>query len=58
MKYNNNLIGAEEFGIKLIRVKSIDGVTGSVLAPEMLAEANRVLKQIDWKAYRAKYFKR
>lgn len=55
MENKKKLIGAEAFGVKLIRVKTIEGISGRVLNPEKLEEANRVLKQIDWAEFRAKY---
>lgn len=49
MKTNKVLKGASALGVKVKRDKSLDKLSGKVLFPEKLEEANKVLSNLEWK---------
>jgi len=48
MKAKKKLKGAEAFGVKLKRDKSLDKFSGKVLFPEKLKEANKIISNLKW----------
>jgi hypothetical protein len=43
-----NLKGASALGVKVKRDKSLDKLTGKVLFPEKLKEANKIVSKLKW----------
>lgn len=48
MKAKKKLKGASGLGVKLKRDKSLDKLSGKVLFPEKLKEANKVVGKLKW----------
>ena len=48
MKARKKLKGAASLGIKMKRDKSLDKLSGKVLFPERLKEANKVVSKLKW----------
>jgi len=48
MKAKKKLKGAASLGIKVKRDKSLDKLSGKVLFPEKLKEANKVVNKLKW----------
>ena len=48
MKPKKELKGAEAFGVKVKNDKSLEKLSGKVLFPEKLKEANRIISKIKW----------
>lgn len=49
MKYKKELKGASMLGVKVKRDKSLDKLSGKILFPGKLAEANKVVAKLKWK---------
>lgn len=49
MNTRKKLKGAEAFGVKVRRDKSLDKYSGTVLFPEKLAKANEIIARLVWK---------
>jgi hypothetical protein len=48
MKAKKKLKGANAIGVKVKRDKSLDKLSGKVLFPEKLKEANKVVANMQW----------
>lgn len=48
MKPKKEIKGAEAFGVKIRTDKSLDKLSGKVLFPEKLKEANKIISKIKW----------
>ena len=48
MKQKKELKGATVFGVKVIIDKKLDKLSGKVLFPEKLKEANKIISKIIW----------
>lgn len=48
MKSKKKLKGAAALGVKIKRDKSLDKLSGKVLFPEKLKEANKVVSKLKW----------
>jgi hypothetical protein len=49
MKTKKELRGASALGVKVKRDKSLDKLSGKVLFPKKLKEANKVISNLKWK---------
>lgn len=49
MKSMKEIKGASAVGVKVKRDKSLDKLSGTVLFPEKLKEANRMISRLKWK---------
>lgn len=49
MNTKKQLKGASSLGVKVIRDKSLDKLSGKVLFPEKLEQANKVVAKLKWK---------
>jgi hypothetical protein len=50
MKQKKTLKGADAVGIKVKQDKSLDKLSGMVLFPDKLKEANKVVSRLKWNA--------
>ena len=50
MKFFKKIKGAAAVGVKVKRDKSLDNLSGTVLFPEKLREANRIISRLKWKS--------
>jgi hypothetical protein len=49
MNHKKELKGASILGVKVKRDRSLDKLSGKVLFPEKLEEANKVVAKLKWK---------
>lgn len=48
MNTKKQLKGASALGVKVVRDKSLDKLSGKILFPEKLAAANKIIAKLKW----------